>query len=81
MYSLHQLPKRAVETKDSNSLEAALKELREETGLKICQSRPKWIGYDLKYDCNVYAIELDIAGQNGTMGNYTMGHVYQYGGK
>src|SRR6266540_7136786 len=60
MYSLHQSPGGAVKTKDSNSLEAALRELREETGLRIHQSRPKWIGYDLKYDCDVYAIELDI---------------------
>src|SRR6266540_3196512 len=60
MYGLHQSPRGAVETEDSNSLEAALRELREETGLKIHQSRPKWIGYDPKYDCDVYAIELDI---------------------
>ena len=63
MYSLHQSLRGAVKTKDSNSLEAALRELREETGLRIHQSRPKWIGYDLKYDCDVYAIELDI-GEN-----------------
>ena len=60
MYGLHQSPGGAVKTKDSNSLEAALRELREETGLRIYQSRPKWIGYDPKYDCDVYAIELDI---------------------
>ena len=35
MYGLHQSPGGAVETKDSNSLEAALRELREETGLRI----------------------------------------------
>ncbi len=63
MYGLHQSPGGAVETKDSNSLEAALRELREETGLRILQLRPKWIGYDPKYDCDVYAIELDI-GEN-----------------
>jgi len=63
MYGLHQSPRGAVETEDSNSLEAALRELREETSLRIHQSRPKWIGYDPKYDCDVYAIELDI-GEN-----------------
>jgi len=63
MYGLHQSPGGAVKNKDSNSLEATLRELREETGLKIHQSRFKWIGYDLKYDCNVYFIELDI-GEN-----------------
>jgi len=35
MYGLHQSPRGAVETKDSNSLEAALRELREETDLRI----------------------------------------------
>jgi len=63
MYGLHQSSGGAVETEDSNSLKAALRELREETGLRIYQSRPKWIGYDPKYDCDVYAIELDI-GEN-----------------
>ena len=41
MYGLHQSSEGAVETKDSNSLEAALKELREETGLRIHQTRLK----------------------------------------
>jgi len=63
MYSLHQLPERAVETKDSNSLEVALRELREETDLRIHQSRVKWIGHDPNFDCDIYAIELDI-GEN-----------------
>ena len=63
MYSLHQSPGRAVETEDSNNFEAALRELREETGLRIHSSKSKWIGYDLKYDCDIYAIELDI-GEN-----------------
>src|SRR6266545_4525568 len=63
MYGFHQSPGRAVETKDSNSLEAVLRELREETDLRIHQSRPKWIGYDPRFDCDVYAIELDI-GEN-----------------
>ena len=63
MYGLHQSSERVVETKDSNSLEAALRELREETGLRIHQSRAKWIGHDPKYDCDVYVIELDI-GEN-----------------
>ncbi len=35
MYGLYQSPGGVVEIKDSNSLEAALRELREETGLKI----------------------------------------------
>jgi len=63
MYSLHQSSGGAVEIKDSNSLETVLKELREETGLRIHQSRAKWIGYNLKFDCDIYAIELDI-GEN-----------------
>ncbi len=41
MYGLHQSSGGAVEIKNSNSLEATLRELREETGLKIHQSRPK----------------------------------------
>src|SRR6266498_616936 len=41
MYSLHQLPGRAAETKNSNSLEAALRELKKETGLRIHQLRVK----------------------------------------
>ena len=60
MYSLHQLSGKGIESKDSNSLEAALRELRKETGLRIYHLRVKWIGYDEKYDCNIYAIELDI---------------------
>src|SRR6266511_1104365 len=63
MYGLHQSSGGVVKTKDSNSLEAVLRELREETGLRIHQSRPKWIEYDPKYNCDVYAIELDI-GEN-----------------
>ncbi len=35
MYGLHQSPGGAIETRDSNSLEAALRELKEETGLRI----------------------------------------------
>ena len=35
MYGLYQSPEGAVETKDSNSLEAALRELREEIDLRI----------------------------------------------
>ncbi len=60
MYGLHQSPEGAIEIKDSNSLKAALRELREETGLRIHQSRVKWIDHDLKFDCNIYAIKLDI---------------------
>src|SRR6266542_755288 len=63
MYGLHQSPGGAVEIKDSNSLEAALRELREETSLKIHQSRAKWIGHDPRFDCDIYAIKLDI-GEN-----------------
>ncbi len=60
MYGLYQSPEGVVETTDSNSLEAALRELREETGLRIHQARAKWIGNDLKYDCDIYAVEVDI---------------------
>jgi len=35
MYGLHQSTEGAIEIKDSNSFEAALRELREETGLRI----------------------------------------------
>ena len=60
MFRLHQSPEGAVESKDSNSLKATLRELREETALRIYQSRPKWIGNDPKFDCDIYAIKLDI---------------------
>ena len=60
MYGLHQSPEGVVEAKDSNSLEAVLRELRKETGLRIHQLRAKWIGYDSRFDCDVYAIKLDI---------------------
>ncbi len=63
MYSFYQSLKGAVETKDSNSLEVVLRELRKETGLKIHQSRAKWLENNIKFDCDVYAIELDI-GEN-----------------
>ncbi len=63
MYGLHQSPEGAVKTKDSNSLEAVLRELKKKTALRIHQLRAKWIGHDLKFDCNIYAIELDI-GEN-----------------
>ncbi len=60
MYGLYQSSRGAVKTRDSNSLEAALRELREKTNLRIHQTRPKWIGNDTKFDCDIYAIELDI---------------------
>ncbi len=60
MFRFHQSSEGAVESKDSNSLEAALKELKEETALRIYQLRPKWIGNDPKFDCDIYAIELNI---------------------
>ncbi len=63
MYGLHQSSREVVETKDSNSLEAALRKLREETALKIHFLRPKWLGNNLKFYCIIYAIELDI-GEN-----------------
>ncbi len=56
IYGLHQSPRREVELKDSNSLEAT----RKETELRIHQSRAKWIGNDNKFDCDIYVIELDI---------------------
>ncbi len=60
MYSLHQSSSEGIESKDSNSLEAALRELRKETGLRIYYSKVKWIEHNDKFDCNIYAIELDI---------------------
>jgi len=60
MFELHQLPEGTVESKNSNSLETALRELRKEIALRIYQSRPKWIGNDPKFDCDIYAIELNI---------------------
>ncbi len=41
MYGLHQSLEGGVESTDSNSLEAALRELREETALRIHYSRAK----------------------------------------
>ncbi len=63
IYGLHQSPGGGVEPQNSNSLEVALRELREETGLKVYHSKIKWIGNDPKFDCNIYAIELNI-GEN-----------------
>ena len=60
MYGLHQSSGSGIELRNSNSLEAALRELREETELKVHQLRVKWIGNDDKFDCDIYAIELDI---------------------
>ncbi len=60
MYGLYQFLGRRVKSTDSNSLKAALRELREETALRIHHSRAKWIGNDDRFDCDIYAIELDI---------------------
>ncbi len=53
MYGLHQSPEGGVKPSDSNSLEAALKELREETELRLHHSRVKWIDNDDKFDCDI----------------------------
>jgi len=60
MYGLYQSLGRGIESSDSNSLEAALRELRKETGLRIYQIRAKWIRNDQKFNCDIYFIELDI---------------------
>jgi len=60
MYSLHQSPEAEVESKDNNSLEAVLKELRKEIDLRIHYFRAKWIGHNNKFDCNIYVIKLNI---------------------
>src|SRR6266498_4416386 len=60
MYGLYQSPGGVVKTKDSNSLDATLRELRKETALRIHPSRAKWLENNLKFDCDIYAIELDI---------------------
>ncbi len=60
MYRLYQLLEGRVKSKNSNSLEAALRELRKETGLRIHHSRAEWIGNNEKFDCDIYNIELDI---------------------
>src|SRR6266498_955624 len=75
MYGLHQSPEGAVKTKDSNSLEAVLRELKKKTALRIHQLRAKWIGHDLKFDCNIYAIELDI-GENPQWTKWDHGKLY-----
>ncbi len=49
-----------MESKDSNSQKATLRELREETKLRIHHSRVKWIGNNKRFDCDLYIIELDI---------------------
>jgi len=41
MYSLHQSSGERIESKDNNSLEAVLRKLRKETGLRIYYSRAK----------------------------------------
>jgi len=60
MYGLHQSFRGEVEPKDSNSLKAILRKLKEETGLRIHHSQTKWIGNDDKFDCDIYAIKLNI---------------------
>ncbi len=60
MYDLYQLPEGEVEPTDTYSLDATLKELKEETDLKIHSSKAKWISYDNKFNCDIYAIELDL---------------------
>src|SRR6266542_909442 len=60
MHGLHQSLEEGVEPIDGNSLEAVLKKLREETALRIHYSRVKWIGNDERFNCDIYAIELDI---------------------
>jgi len=60
MYSLHQFLGGGVKPTDSNSLEAVLRELKEETALRIHHARVKWIGNDKRFDCDIYAIKLDI---------------------
>ena len=63
MYSLHQSFGERIESKNNNSLEAVLRKLRKETGLRIYYSRAKQIGHDNKFNCNIYVIELNI-GEN-----------------
>jgi len=63
MYGLHQSLGGGEELKDSNSLEAALRERKEETSLRIYLSRAKWIGNNPQFDYDIYSIELDI-GEN-----------------
>ncbi len=60
MYGLHQSSEGEVESKDSNSLEAALKELKKETRLRIYHFKAKWIENNDKFDYDIYAIKLDI---------------------
>ncbi len=60
MYGLHQSLEGGVKPKDNNSFKATLRELREETGLKIYYSRAKQIRNDGKFDCDIYIIELNI---------------------
>ena len=60
MYGLYQSLGGGVKPKDSNSLETILRKLKEETELQVYHSKAKWIGADEKFDCNIYAIELDI---------------------
>ena len=60
MYSLHQSSGGGVKPTDGNSLEAALRELKEKIALRIHYSRAKWIGNDKKFNYDIYAIELDI---------------------
>src|SRR6266498_5358229 len=61
MFRLYQSPGGAVEPKDSNSLEVTLRELREKTALRIYQLRPKWIGNNPKFDCDIYAVKAPLS--------------------
>ncbi len=60
MYGLHQSPDRKIEFTDAYSLNAAFRELKEKTELKIHLSKTKWLGHDEKYGCDIYAIELNL---------------------
>ncbi len=60
MYELYQSLKGGVESIDAYSLDATLRKLRKETGLKIYLSKVKWLDYDDKFNCDIYTIELDL---------------------
>ncbi len=59
MYSLHQLFSGKIEFTDAYSLDAALKELKEETGFRMHYFRVRWLNHNEKYNYNIYTIELD----------------------
>ncbi len=58
IYSLYQLSDRGVKPTNAYSLKAVLRELKEETGLRIHFFKSKWLDHNEKYDCDIQYMVL-----------------------